>query len=193
MLQFSNFRLWFHGFIPKSIACRGCKWSRRPLLSKWLLVSDLVSRVAWNTYIVIFMKPPNGKRGHAGCGWGWVAAGTGWSRFRKLQPLLQLGSNEIKSGSGTATVANEIYMKQRIRMASSHSGAFAKTWFFRKKKKEMEKWWAGFADFILETETSHLIFLLIVKFWNRKGGGCRQNKIEKIRTRSGICLLTVTE
>jgi hypothetical protein len=37
-------------------------------------------------------------------------------------------------------VANEIYMKLRIEMASSHSGAFAKTWFLgtngRKRKSD---------------------------------------------------------
>jgi len=86
-----------------------------------------------HTYIVIFMKPSKRQARSR-----WVAAGIGWSRFRKLQPLLQLGTNEINSGSVRATVANEIYMKLRIRMASSHSGSFAKWWFLgRNKMKRM--------------------------------------------------------
>jgi hypothetical protein len=51
-----------------------------------------------------------------------------------------------------ATVANEIYMKLRIEMASSHSGAFAKTRFLgtdgRKRKSDGRQYGFYFSNSI---------------------------------------------
>ena len=116
--------------------------------------------VVWNTYIVIFMKPSKRQARSR-----WVAAGIGWSRFRKLQPLLQLRTNEINSGSVRATVANEIYMKLRIRMASSHCGSFAKRWFLgRNKMKRM----SARQEILFKEEESHAFYfklLGILEYW----------------------------
>jgi hypothetical protein len=116
-----------------------------------------------HTYIVIFMKPSKRQARSR-----WVAAGIGWSRFRKLQPLLQLRTNEINSGSVRATVANEIYMKLRIGMASSHSGSFVRRRFLgRNTVKRMSA-----RQGVLSTGQ---LFLNCWEFKNFWGGGGGKN------------------
>lgn len=170
-----HFSTWCEGFIIPPAAYRDFYWSstrsRCLLLIKKLPVGSLLSHpcgftnsVVWNTYIVIFMKPSKRQARSR-----WVAAGIGWSRFRKLQPLLQLRTNEINSGSVRATVANEIYMKLRIRMASSRSGSFAKRWFLGRNK--MKRMSAREGILFKEKNLTHFI-LNYWKFWNiGKGGG----------------------